>query len=345
MFKASSQQAVIQAELRYQQAIAVQGIWLRWIGRLPTIFVYLVVLIFVANTFLSFVVGHPVPPVDRFERFTYHRDEDLLFSLTILWILILHFRLMFKTLSLSTYSLARERESNNWDMLLMTGIDSRTILRGKWWASVQHMWRNYAVLGFLQALTTVWAIGKSNFSMFYSFTLNINPDETAIRLLLLSIISIVFVIVISLLNLGLTTACGLLSAADYKNKNVALIFAIGIRLFTVLSIAVIPIGFAYVFRLNFVFGTLQGVIGLIIILALMTLADNGCLAGYFMLFSTPFYAVYSDPNYAHSFLDVSIVFLAAVISPLIYIALTLLALHFAERSAIRNNALPPIKIV
>src|SRR5689334_6370975 len=95
------QNPVAVAELRYQKLLtsARHGNRLHLLSYLPTSLVYLIVLVFVANILLSFIVGHGIPPVDRFERFTYHRDEDLLFSLTILWIVILHLRLMFKTLS------------------------------------------------------------------------------------------------------------------------------------------------------------------------------------------------------------------------------------------------------
>jgi hypothetical protein len=342
MFKSSSQQAITQSELHYQQESAFQGKWWRRISHLPTIFVYIVVAVFVANIFLSFVVGHNIPPVDRFAPYTYHRDEDLLFSLSILWTLILHLRLMFKTLSLSTNSITRERQSNNWDMLVLTGIDAREIIRGKWWATVQSMWRNYILLGSLQALLIVWAISKSNFSMFYRFRLNMNPAETPFRLLLLSIIATVFIILISLLNLGLTAACGLLAAGDHRNKSVALIFAIGIRLFTILCITIVPIAVADALRVHFVIETLGGALGHIIVQMLATLTDNGFIVSYFVLSTMPLYVVFNDPLYTQSFYWVYNYFLAMIFSPLIYIALTLLALHFAEKNAIRINAIHPL---
>lgn len=336
------QAPVAKAELRYQEFSAPKRKWLYRISNWPTILVYGVVVVYVANIFLSFVLGHAVPPVDRFEHWASHPEEERIFGFVVLWIVILHIKLTFKTLGLSTSSITREREFNNWDLLLLTGIDARTILRGKWWASVQHMWRNYVVLGGLQALMTIWAIGKSDFSMFYTFQLNMNGGETAFRLFGLSVIVTVFVDFISLLNLGLTAACGLLAASDYANKNVALILSIGIRLFTILSITIIPIAIADHLRLHFVMETFRGALGLIILHMLVTLADNGFWVSYFVLFTTPFYAVYDNPNYEGSFQDVPIVFVAMFLSPLVYIAMTRLALHFAERNIIRAGALPPL---
>jgi hypothetical protein len=339
MLITSGQQAITQSELRHQQNFTSQGTWMKRISHLPTIIAYLCAVVFIANIQLSFITGHSIPPVDRFERWTTNRIEDFLFWLAAMWTVLLHFRLLFKSLSLSTYSIARERESKTWETLLLTGIDARAIVRGKWWASARYMGRNYAVLGGLQALVIVWAIGKSYFSMFYSFRLGMNSTVTAIVFLLLSIIAILFVIGISFLNLGLTTACGLLSATDYQNKLVALFLAIGLRLFIILSLTIFPIGLALSLRLNFVFGTLQGSVGLIIVQMLVTLADNGFLTSYLTLFSTPLYAVLGDPN--RGFQHIGLTFLTMIFSPMIYVGLTLLALHFAERNVVRKTPSRP----
>jgi hypothetical protein len=47
---------------------------------------------------------------------------------------------MIAVLAIATYSLLRENAPDSWDMLALTGIDSRQFVLGKWWAVLRSMW-------------------------------------------------------------------------------------------------------------------------------------------------------------------------------------------------------------
>jgi len=54
------------------------------------------------------------------------------------------------TLGLSSNSITRERKGLTWDVLLLTNVDARQIVLGKWWASLVALWGDHAMVAFLR---------------------------------------------------------------------------------------------------------------------------------------------------------------------------------------------------
>lgn len=54
------------------------------------------------------------------------------------------------TLGLSSNSIARERKGLTWEVLLLTNVDARQVVLGKWWASLVALWGDHAMIGFLR---------------------------------------------------------------------------------------------------------------------------------------------------------------------------------------------------
>jgi hypothetical protein len=68
----------------------------------------------------------------------------VLFAVIALTVYIVHLNLAIKTLTLASLSIAREAVAENWDSLVMTGIDGRKIVLAKWVAVLGCVWRDYA---------------------------------------------------------------------------------------------------------------------------------------------------------------------------------------------------------
>lgn len=62
------------------------------------------------------------------------------------------------TLGLSANSITRERAGKTWDSLLLTNMDARRIVLGKWWASVIAMWGDHFMIGLLRLGMIAWVI-------------------------------------------------------------------------------------------------------------------------------------------------------------------------------------------
>lgn len=62
------------------------------------------------------------------------------------------------TLGLSSNSITRERKGRTWDVLVLSNVDARQIVLGKWWASVVALWGDHAMLSFLRVGWTCFIV-------------------------------------------------------------------------------------------------------------------------------------------------------------------------------------------
>jgi len=70
--------------------------------------------------------------------------------------LLINFKTQFRTLAFAANSISREKRGGTWDLLLLTPMSARQIARGKWWATLQNVWRDYLLLALLRAGALVW---------------------------------------------------------------------------------------------------------------------------------------------------------------------------------------------
>ncbi len=210
--------------------------WRTWINRLVTTFVVAYIVISMLAYLSSGVVLISLRLLISLE------DWNILFiPLAIIWTLAFHFRLMFQTLILSANSISRERGGGTWDVLVLTPVDSDQIIVGKWRAVIQRQWRQYALLGLLRGLVVVWVTTVSYYPMYYG----LNPayaQEYAIPQIMAMLVTIVFVLVITLLNLGFTAACGLSVSVDHHSSAIALVRAFGTRVLVLVAAALHSFG-------------------------------------------------------------------------------------------------------
>lgn len=254
--------------------------------------------------------------------------------------LALHFRLMFRTLSRSVHSIAREQHGRTWDMLVLTGQDARQIVLGKWWATVRGLAADYLVLGALRTAVIVWMASSFGRVMLviYAGTYAtpyanpLTPPETRLPGPALYLLAGALVIGLTLANLGLTAACGLLASAAGRSSSLALALAAAIRtgLLTGAALLILlPYGAA---RLTFLLFDLN-LTGLddIVPRLTATLVDNGVTLGGELVA----YRFFNEPTTTRSVIAAGLVALA------VYGLFTWALLAGAERRAVRRMALPP----
>ncbi|MEO8611395.1 MAG: hypothetical protein ABI690_26090 [Chloroflexota bacterium] len=249
--------------------------------------------------------------------------------LSIAAAVVMHFRWMFQTLALSANSITRERQSNNWDMLILTGIDAGKIVQGKWWATVRRMTRPYMMLGILRALLVVWA-GALNGNL-YIYQIYGRTGFLLIQV----IVAGAGVFILTMANLFFTAACGV--SAFNKRSGLALARAIGTRLILIVALT----GLALLILRLFTRYDSPTVIPSIVAFGLLSLFDNGAALGSQL--ATYRYGGYSAYGVSLSIDPVVAIYLpAAFLTLLLYALLTFLMLRFAQWQVVRGGATPPL---
>lgn len=59
-------------------------------------------------------------------------------------------------IALGRNSISREKEKHTWGLLRLTDIDSRTIILGKWWASLRGLWGDHLMVIILRVGLLAW---------------------------------------------------------------------------------------------------------------------------------------------------------------------------------------------
>jgi hypothetical protein len=69
--------------------------------------------------------------------------------------LFTHFAVVFRALTMAAGSISREKRNGTWENLLLTEVNARQLVLGKWWAVVRATWRDFVLLAALRAGLTV----------------------------------------------------------------------------------------------------------------------------------------------------------------------------------------------
>jgi hypothetical protein len=144
---------------------------------------------------------------------------DLLMIPFLFLSVLMHFLLLIITITLTADSLAREHKENRWDLLLLTGLDARRLVLGKWWAIVRFMWREFLLLIPMRVGLAVW-IGAETSRVFIGLSTAaelVQPHPLEI-LLALPIIA-----AFTLAGLPLAAALGMWGASIFRGGAAAFI--------------------------------------------------------------------------------------------------------------------------
>jgi hypothetical protein len=163
LLPAFAQTPVTRAEVLYhQRATRPSSRWRGWLGRT----IYVVALTVAMIAFWGQVAGS----ITR--RDTIHMLDVIATPMVVLAIFteLLHIILMLQTATSAVNSISRERLHGTWDILLLTGMDARRIVLGKWWATLRHMSRRLLLLTLLRAGLAVFVGAQSSriYAHYYS---------------------------------------------------------------------------------------------------------------------------------------------------------------------------------
>jgi len=322
--------AIKRAELIYQQRSTKKPrTWRRWVNTIAKWLTITLVIVFIATLLLASITQRDPSPV-----------YEILGPLPILLVLFTLFydlALMFRTIALGANSISREREGQTWEMLVLTGVNARQIVRGKWWATVQRQFPRYLMLGFIRAVATA-ASGMTALTSFYYASSYYN-SRIQLPHPLMIIVAILLGVVLTVANLGLSAACGVMGSAVSKRSSMAV--ARGVANQVVLTFVPAIAFFFLMTRLYFISyrydATWQSIYNFFG-LGTASLIDNG-----FNLLTTPMYVRYQYYN-GGSYSPIAPIeldwFAAALLTLVWYALLTWFALWRAEKRAVKALATP-----
>lgn len=335
-----SDNPITRAELSYQQQPTPQRRrwrrWFGWIGRAFTIFAYVLAFIVLVSEVLIALLNLTVSRGEA-GAFNFVESMGILNFIPISVVVVMHFSLMIQALSRSANSVARERQANNWDILVLTGVDASRIVWGKWWATVRYLWRPYLRLAIFRAAIIIgYGLYLSRPYYYYYTYQNYEPPNVVPPTVAHFIVTTFFICALTFANLFYTAACGV--SSFNKRSSIAMARAIGTRLLILIATIMMTvfIGWLLLRGIDYIGFNLVQQIGL---RSLLTLFENGVsLGGELVAYRYVFSGYNEYPEFNVFWLP------GVLISLAVYALLTFLLLRFARWQAVRLNALPPVPV-
>ncbi len=300
--------------------------------------------------------------LDKTWYFSNSGISDKLLPFTLLFpigVLIWDLWLMAQTLVMSSNTIARERNAQNWELLLLTGVSIRQLVRAKWWAVVRQQGRSYTLLAVMRiGAVSFLALGFDVYFWFgrspsFSYG-SLGPLEESQRTIVFIIaISIVvlsagFIALLTMVNLLFTAACGIVGGCLARRTALSLPAGVGVRLIVMGGIALLIAVPGYLFLKpdiemgNYYPDPVLSTIALIAALVGAAMVDNGATAAVLLirfgynvrwwqyLYSIPFFSI-TLRGHGPAFLT------ALVLSSILLAVLTYLLLRRAETILARQS--------
>jgi len=231
----STQHPVAQAELKYQWHVIETG----RAGRLWIVLAY-ILLVPAAVTSLVFFVGGLL---NQFIPGGIHLlNDDLALvlgglgaTLLVAMNLAMYLVLTMITLALASNSISREKRGKTWDNLLLTGVDARQIVWGKWWATLAAMWGDHAAAAALRLGIVAWGVAVLGGEALYQPIIPFLPT-----MLSYLVVGAVLLVGYAVVDAALTAALGLLIPLTRFDNAAAFVVVFAARLLLTLTPFVVP---------------------------------------------------------------------------------------------------------
>ncbi len=317
--------AITRAERVYQRRSAKKPrTWRRWLSCVVRGFAFIIsFMLFGGFLICSFVGSNPTAILDILR---------LPSTFLMVFAVFYHFYLMFQTLNRAANSIAREKESQTWELLVLTGVDARQIVRGKWCATVQRQFPNYLFLGLLR-VGALSAIAIGNIPTAYSVSGTSLSSQIQLPHPAAILLIAVFGLALPIANLGLSAACGVMGSTAVRSTVIAIprgvVNQIIVTLFPTIYLVLIGSLFSStLFRSDAVvwWQTIVMSLGLVGV----TLIDNGIIASSLLVY----------PQYNNTSIIVDGALLALILSLVIYGLIIWVILRWAELNAVGTRATP-----
>lgn len=154
-------------------------------------------------------------------------------------VLVTHFSVLFRAMARAANSITREKQSGTWELLLLTGVSTRQIINGKWWATMRSMLPQIIVLALLRSAVILWLVldsarvlGEAQYitaiTLNASDILQIAPYPVNLDLLDFVLVGAIMLLM-TLLTTGFAAACGVLASALTGRVTVGIMLALFLR--------------------------------------------------------------------------------------------------------------------
>jgi hypothetical protein len=318
---------ITRAELRYQPLPLLRSSKLRLVLQVALWFSLLISMIFILGGVVFAVTERDAGSlVNALYPFNY-----ILFAA----VLVTHFSALLQTLLVAYRSIAQEKESKTWDLLMLTHMDCQHIVLGKWWASLYQTWQMWLLAGLLRTGLVIWlGIEAARGFTRYGSLVYLDPFNV-----LLAGIALIW---LGMFNMGMTAAFSLLASLIARRNGEGLALAIISQ-----ALPLVIIGAPLWILGNMLQPPYSGLLYLVVSPGLyqreavsallqtvgLTLLDNGSAM-----------AINITWTGSLRYFDSVHPLIYVVISLSLYGFLTWLALRIAQALAIRQGALPPAHV-
>jgi hypothetical protein len=140
------------------------------------------------------------------------------------------------TFGLSASSILREKQGKTWDTLLLTGVDARQLVRGKWWATLVTLWKDYALVWLLRLGMIVWLMGVTDGEFFYRLVVPRLSPEMAYLLAAAFLVA-----VYTMLDAMLTAGLGQIAALADARTSIVVFLLLALRLIILIVPLISPV--------------------------------------------------------------------------------------------------------
>jgi hypothetical protein len=309
-----SDNPIVRAELSHQQRASASQKWRRWsvlfsLG-LGVALISSLSLLF-ALPQLAILLRVPVRDLEEILRGWFGTLTVLIGGL----IMIHHLSFSVAALQLASTSIAREKQGRTWESLLLTGLDARRIVYGKWWATMRTLWQGYRPLLLLRFGLALWVGtlgGQAQVTQFFA-------DPPLLSVVLIAVVTAVF----PLSYAAFAGTLGLLASLAVRSEVTAYRVATFLHFGTIaVSLGMVTLSFALPF------GDVDPAIVSLIPALFVTPLDGGMLA---------IIGVTASSGAAS---DYYLIGLFACVA--LYAGLTWVSLRGAQALTVRQRALPPV---
>lgn len=305
---------IARAELNHQQRASASQRWRRW----SVLFSLALGVALVSSLTLLFAL----PQLALLLRMTVPDLEEVLRgwfgTLTVMiggLIMIHHLSFSVAALQLASTSIAREKQGHTWESLLLTGVDARRIVYGKWWATMRTLWQTYRPLLTLRFCLALWVgtIGaRAQANPFFA-------EPPLLSVILIALVTAIF----PLTYAAFAGTLGLLASLTVANEVTAYRVGTALHFGTiVVSLGMVVLSFALPF------GDIEPALASVIPALFVTPLDGGMLA---------IIGINTGSGLASHYYMLGLFVCVAL-----YAGLTWVLLRGAQALTVRQRALPPI---
>ncbi|RMF80702.1 MAG: hypothetical protein D6737_07225 [Chloroflexi bacterium] len=232
---AFTEHPVSQAELKYQRYILETSragrvwIWLAYLMLIPAMLISITFLVMGAARWFD-------PSADTLLLNVLYGTLGIPLMYLVAMNLATYLVVSLITLGLAANSITREKENRTWDNLLLTNVDARHIVFGKWWATLRALIFDHSMLIILRIGIFVILVMEIERVFVTAKLPPTRIDDTPLNLIVVLLLMVAY----AALDAAFTVALGVITPLLNLPGPVTLITILGSRVFVSLAMVAVP---------------------------------------------------------------------------------------------------------